>query len=190
MTKNEFIREIKIKTKHLSKAERKEIISYYNEMISERMEDGMTEAEAIAALGSVDELLSANILAKPQPQTRSPRLRAWHIVLIVIGSPLWISLLAAMLVILLAFYIVIWAVVIAFYAVFASLAAVSLACFVSGFISLFTAGRAFFFAYVGAGCLLLGLTLLWLMLSNIVTRGIAKLTGKTVKGIFRLFFRR
>lgn len=190
MTKNEFIREIKIKTKHLTKAERREIISYYNEMISERMEDGMTEAEAIAAIGSVDELMSTYAPAKPESVRRSPRLRAWHIVLIVLGSPIWIVLLAAAFVILLSFYIVIWAVVIAFYAVFVSLAAASLACFVAGFISLVTAGPAFFFAYMGAGCVLGGLALLWLMLSNILAKAMAKLSGKTAKGIFRFFFKR
>lgn len=191
MTKNEFIREIKIKTKNLTKAERKEIISYYNEMISERIEDGMSECDAIEAIGSVDELMSSYAPAKPVAEPRSPRLRAWHIVLIVIGSPLWICLLAAMLCVLLAFYIVIWAVVIAFYAVFAALAAAAAACFFAGFVvSIFTGSPALFFAYIGISCVLSGLGILWLMLSNIVAKGIAKLTGRSAKGMFRFFFKR
>lgn len=190
MTKNEFIREIKIKTKNLTKAERKEIISYYNEMISERMEDGMSECDAIEAIGSVDELMSSYAPAKPVAEPRSPRLRAWHIVLIVIGSPLWICLLAAMLCVLLAFYIVIWAVVIAFYAVFAALAFSAFACVAAGFVSLFTAGPVYFFAYMGAGFVLSGLALLWLMPCNLLAKAMAKLSGKVGKGIFRFFFKR
>ena len=49
MTKNEFTRVLKSKINHLPKSERRKILQYYYEMISERMEDGMTEAEAIDA---------------------------------------------------------------------------------------------------------------------------------------------
>lgn len=190
MTKNEFIREIKIKTKHLTKAERREIISYYNEMISERMEDGMSEAEAVAALGSVDELLSTYAPAKVNTAPRAPRLRAWHIVFIVLGSPIWIVLLAAMFVLLLAFYIVIWALVVACYAVFAALIVSAFACFAAAFVSLFAGGPAYFFAYMGAAGILGGLALLWLMPCNLLAKAMGKLSGKVGKGVFRFFFKR
>lgn len=190
MTKNEFIREIKIKTKHLTKAERREIISYYNEMISERMEDGMTEAEAVAALGSVDELMSTYAPAKPAAERRAPRLRAWHVVFIVLGSPIWIVLLAALFVVLLAFYIVIWALVFACYAVFAALAISAFACVAAGFISLFAGGPAYFFAYLGAAGILGGLALMWLIPCNLLAKAMGKLSGKVGKGVFRFFFKR
>lgn len=191
MNKKEFTRELKNKIKHLPKSERRQILSYYYEMISERMEDGMTEAEAIAALGSIDELVANYLPTKPVvAERRSPRLRAWHIVMLIVGSPLWICLLAAMFVILLAFYIVIWALVLVCYVVFAALAVSAFACFAASFISLFTNGPAYFFALMGAGCILGGLALLWLMPCNLLAKGMAKLTAKTSKGIFRFFFKR
>ncbi|MDO4420104.1 MAG: DUF1700 domain-containing protein [Ruminococcus sp.] len=111
MTKNEFTRELKSKINHLPKAERRRILTYYYEMISERMEDGMSESEAIDALGNLDELFSEYAPATKEPK-RGVRLRGWHIVMLIVGSPLWILLVAAMLCIMIAFYIVIWALVI------------------------------------------------------------------------------
>ena len=64
-------------------------MEYYDEMINEHMEEGMSEAEAIATLGSVDEIaeqiladipLSRIVRAKIKPK-RS--LRAWEIILLI-----------------------------------------------------------------------------------------------------------
>ncbi len=189
MNKNEFTRELKSKINHLPKAERRKILQYYYEMISERMDDGMTEAEAIDALGNLDELFAEYAPTVKEPE-KGVKLRAWHIIMLIVGSPLWISMVAALLCIILAFYIVIWAVVIVFYAVFAAFAVSAVACFIASFICLFTGSPALFFAYMGASCILSGLAILWFMLSTLVAKGITKLTGKSAKGIFRFFFKR
>lgn len=189
MTKNEFTGILKSRINHLPKSERRKILQYYYEMISERMEDGMTEAEAIDALGNLDELFSEYTPVPKEPK-KGVRLRAWHIIMLILGSPLWICLVVAMLCLVLAFYIVIWVLVFACYAVFAALAFSAFACVAAGFISLFTAGPAYFFAYMGAGFVLSGLALLWLMPCNLLAKAMAKLSGKVGKGIFRFFFKR
>ncbi len=189
MTKNEFTRELKQKINHLPKSERREILRYYYEMISERMEDGMTEAEAIEALGNLDELLSEYAPAKKEPK-KGVRLRGWHIVMLIIGSPLWISLVAAMLCILLSFYIVIWALVVCFYAVFAALAACGFALTMASFFVLFAGGVPYFLVVFGAGAFLSGLAIMWLIVCNFFAKGMAKVTAKTAKGIFKFFFKR
>ncbi len=190
MTKRQFFGELKSKTKHLTKAERRELISYYNEMISERMEDGMSEEEAVAALGSIDELLSTYVPQEYKaPVRRTPRLRPWHIVLIVLGSPVWISLLVAFFCLLLCFYIVIWAMVAACYAVFAYLAASSFACAFMSFLTLGFGPGNFFFCWCAA-LVIMGVALLWLIVCNLFAKACAKLTKVVSKGVFRLFFKR
>lgn len=189
MTKSEFTRELKSRISHLPKAERRKILQYYYEMISERMEDGMTEAQAIDALGNLDELFSEYAPAKKEPK-KGVRLRGWHIVMLIIGSPLWISLVAAMLCIMLAFYIIIWALVICFYVVFAALAACGFAFTMASFFALFAGGAPYFFALFGAGAFLSGLAILWLLVCNLFAKAMAKVTGKSAKGIFRFFFKR
>lgn len=189
MTKNEFTRELKGRISHLPKSERRRILTYYYEMISERMEDGMSEAEAIAALGNLDELFSEYAPAPKEPN-RGVRLRGWHIVMLIVGSPLWISLVAALLCIMLAFYIVIWALVICFYAVFAALAACGFAFTMASFIVLFTGGAPYFFMFFGAGAFLSGLAVMWFVVCNFFAKAMAKVTGKTAKGVFRFFFKK
>ena len=189
MTKNEFTRELKGRINHLPKAERKKILQYYYEMISERMEDGMTEAEAIDALGNLDELLSEYTPVSGEPR-RTSKLRAWHIIMLIIGAPLWIPLVAVMLCLILVFYIIIWAFVIIFYAIFVALAACGFALSFAGFAGLFTGGVPYFLALMGAGLFVSGVAIFWLLACNAFAKAMAKLTGKTSKGIFRFFFKR
>lgn len=190
MTKRQFIGELKSKTKHLTKAERRELISYYNEMITERLEDGMSEEEAVAALGSIDELLSSYVPQEYKArERRTARLRPWHIVLIVLGSPVWFSLMVAFLCLLMCYYIVIWCLVAVCYAVFAALAATAVGC---GAMSFFTLGGGvgnFFFCWCAA-LVLMGLAMLWLIVCNLFAKACAKLTKVTSKGVFRMFFKK
>lgn len=189
MTKNEFTRTLKSKINHLPKSERRKILQYYYEMISERMEDGMTEAEAIDALGDIDELLSAYTPVPKEP-VRGVRLRAWHIIMLIVGAPLWISLVAALLCIMLAFYIVIWALVVAFYVVFMALAVCGFACVMASVFALLSGSAPYFFVLMGAGAFLSGLAILWLIVCNLFAKAMAKVTAKTSRGIFRFFFKR
>ena len=190
MTKRQFIGELKAKTKHLTKAERRELIAYYNEMISERLEDGMSEEEAVAALGSIDELLSSYVPQQYKaPERRSRRLRPWHIVLIVLGSPVWFSLLMAFLCLLICYYIVIWSMVVFCYAVFAALAGSAVGCMALSFFTLGSGPANFFFCWCVA-LVLMGLAFLWLIVCNLFAKACAKLTKVTSKGVFRLFFKK
>lgn len=189
MTKNEFTRVLKGRINHLPKAERRKILQYYYEMISERMEDGMTEEEAINALGDIDELLSEYTPVSKEPR-RGAKLRPWHIIMLIIGAPLWIPLVAAMLVIMLAFYIIIWVLVAVAYVVFMALAVCGFACMLTAIFSMFSGGAPYFFMLLGAGAVLSGLAVFWLMVCNLFAKAMAKVTAKTSKGVFRFFFKR
>ena len=54
MTKNEFMNELERRIKKYP--DHSEIISYYYELISDKMDSGMTESEAVESLGSLDEI--------------------------------------------------------------------------------------------------------------------------------------
>ncbi|MBQ6348735.1 MAG: DUF4097 family beta strand repeat protein [Clostridia bacterium] len=51
MTKREFLEMLNERTSCLSEAERDRLLEYYGEIIDDHMEEGLTEAEAVAALG-------------------------------------------------------------------------------------------------------------------------------------------
>ena len=62
---------------------------YYCEMIDDRIEDGMTEEDAIAGID----------LPEPPPVAQQPKPRkslpVWAIILLVAGAPVWLSLVIA-----------------------------------------------------------------------------------------------
>ena len=102
-------------------------MTFYSEMLDDQMEEGLSEEEAVAAVGPVDEIVRQIIadtpLAKLAKERMRPRrqLKAWEIVLLVLGSPLWLSLGLAAIAVIFAFYVVLWSVSVSLWAVFASL---------------------------------------------------------------------
>lgn len=57
MTKSEFILYLSEALAHLPGSERSRVLEYYEEMIDDRIESGMTEEDAVAAMGSIEEIL-------------------------------------------------------------------------------------------------------------------------------------
>ena len=58
MTKQEFIEALRARLSGLPQKEAEERIGFYIEMIDDRIEEGLTEEEAVANIGSVDEIAS------------------------------------------------------------------------------------------------------------------------------------
>ena len=122
MTKQLFLAKLKSKLGKLPKKDIEERLSFYSEMIDDRIESGLSEEEAIAEVGSandvalqiIEEIAAANTSEK---ETKSRRLSRWQIILLVLGSPLWIVLLLAAFLIVFAFYTVVWSVTAVFWVI-------------------------------------------------------------------------
>ena len=109
MSKEEFLGSLNRLLKSLGKSEREKSLSYYNEIIDDYMEDGYTEEEAVGQIGSPGQI-AQEILEEQQTQMKTPMSRGMKgliAVLLVLGFPLWGSLVLAGLLVLSA-YIVIW----------------------------------------------------------------------------------
>jgi len=117
MTKKDFLAQLQSRLAHLSKEDAEERLSFYAEMIDDRVEEGLTEEEAVAAIGSIDEVAAqettpAQDLSPVEKEEKPSRaLRTRDVVLLAVGAPLWIPLVAAAIVVVLALYISAWAVV-------------------------------------------------------------------------------
>ncbi len=193
MTKNEFLAELKERLAGVSEADMKQSLDYYTEMIDDRMEDGLSEEEAVAAVGTpgeiAGEILGEMPLAKLVKARVKPKRRmvAWEIVLLVLGSPIWLSLLIALLAVVFSLYISFWAVIVSLWATVLALGAAALA----GVLGLFTAtagGHVWTgIALLGAGVFLAGLTIFAYYGCLYATKGICFLSKRTfrfVKGCF------
>ena len=59
MDKKTFLDELRNRLSFLPKDELERTIAYYNEMISDRIDTGMSEEEAVKAVGSIDEIVES-----------------------------------------------------------------------------------------------------------------------------------
>ena len=65
MTKKQFLDELRSKLVGLPKSDVDERISFYEEMINDRMDEGKSEEEAVNDIGTVDEVIKQ--IAKDTP---------------------------------------------------------------------------------------------------------------------------
>lgn len=140
MNKKQFLNEIRKNLSVLPKSEVEDRISFYSEMIDDQIEEGLTEEDAINNIGSVDKvvesILAETSFMKIAKERFKPtkRLGSLEIILLAIGSPIWISLLVALGACVLAVYVSLASVVISVWAVFISLCAVSVSGAIIGLI--------------------------------------------------------
>ena len=109
MKKQEFLNELAAALHNLPREERYRTLSYYDELIDDRMEDGQNEEEAVSGLGD-PESVAREILGEEEeaPVSTGTGRRVWVIVLLVLGFPLWGSLLLTGLCLLLTLYILLF----------------------------------------------------------------------------------
>ena len=195
MTKVKFLLALNEKLVGLPQNEVEEHLSFYVEMIEDRIEDGMSEEEAVAAAGSVDEIaeeIIANIpLYKIAKEKIKPKrkLRTWEIVLIAAGFPVWLPLLVAAFSVFLSVYVVLWSVIVSLWAVFASL----VGCFMGGVaasVVMLATGNLLGVAMIGATVASAGLAILFFIACLAVTKAAVVLTKKIALGIKKLFIKR
>ena len=194
MTKLEFILSLNEKLSGLPKDDVRERINFYSEMIEDRVEEGVSEEDAVAAAGSVDEI-AAQIKAELSPvceekvKPKKRRIGAVEIVLLVLGFPLWFPLLIGVVSVVFSLYVTLWAVIVSLWAVFGALVGCAFGVLFAG--GVFTFGSTLVgIAMIGAGLVLTGLSILFFFVCKAATVGTAWLTKKTALGITRLFIKK
>lgn len=121
MCKEEFLRLLKKELSFLPKDEVKDCLAFYNEMIDNRIEEGMSEEDAIKDIGSIEEIVKQIVYEKHINKDKiKRRLKVGEIVLLAVGSPIWLSLLIAFFAIIFSLYISLWAIVISLWSIFVS----------------------------------------------------------------------
>lgn len=193
MNKDQFLEELRKKLSGLPQEDIDERLAFYSEMIDDRMEEGITEEEAVESLGTVDsvveQIMSEIPLTKLVKQKVKPKreMKAWEIVLLVLGAPVWIPLIIAALAVMLSVYIVIWAVVISVYAVDLSAAAGAASGLAGIFVYLRAGNPAGMLFSFGAAIAFAGLAILLFFVCKWITKAVVKLTGRIFLGTKRSF---
>ena len=182
MTKQEFISALRERRAGLPEADLEERLAFYGEMIDDRIEEGEAEEDAVSEIGTVEgiaeEILAEIPLRRIARERMRPRRRlaAWEIVLLAVGSPIWLSLAVAAFSVLLSLYAVLWSVIVSFWAVFATFAVTAPAGAAAG-ILLAVRGDALVGAtMLAAGLVLAGLAIFAFFGCRAATRGASWLT--------------
>ena len=195
MSRDAFIGELRHRMAGLPQETVERTVDYYSELIADSVEDGLSEEEAVARLGSIEEIVASVVKDTPLTQIVQTRVQegkkkgisGWVILLLVLGAPVWLPVLIAVLAVLFALFIALWAVVIALWAVVAAVILTGLVAMVAGVVELCRLHLPQGLVLLGGGLVCLGLCALLFLLMKLITVGTVKLCKWLWVGIKSLF---
>lgn len=196
MNKQEFLSGLRNRLSGLPQEDIEERLTFYDEMLEDRMEEGLSEEEAVAAAGSVDDIVAQTVADIPLTRLAKERIlpkrgrKAWELALLLIGSPIWLSLSLAAGAVVLAVYASLWAVIISLWAVFASLAAAAAASVPVYVVFIAGGSSASAFAMLSAGIVCAGLAIFMFFGSKEASKGIVALTRRITVWIKNRFIKK
>ena len=192
MRKQDFLVRLRKGLSGLPLPEREERVTFYSEMIDDRMEEGLSEEEAVLAVGSVDDIVAQILGECPRAggERAKRRLKAWEIILLALGSPVWLSLGIAAVAVILSLYVVLWSVVLALWSVFGALVGCAFGGVAAGGAFLFGGNGPVGAAVLGAGMVCAGVAVFLFFGCRASTVGVLRLTGKFAAGIGARFARK
>ena len=195
MSRDAFIGELRHRMAGVPQQTVERTVDYYSELIADSVEDGLSEEEAVARLGSIEEIVASVVKDTPLTQIVETRIQerkkkgssGWVIALLILGAPVWLPVLIAVLAVLFALFIALWAVVIALWAVVAAVILTGLAAMVAGVVELCRLHLPQGLVLLGGGLVCLGLCALLFLLMKLITVGTVKLCKWLWVGIKSLF---
>ncbi len=193
MNRQEYLEKLRRALAQMPQEELEKQIAYYDELISDMCEDGMTEPEATARLGDPGAVAAELLAALPLGTLVKTRIRsagglsALNIVLLVLGFPLWFPLLVSAFAVVLSLLVTLWALAISFGAVVLALGLSALAlpfALIFGFVE----GSPLML--VGMALAAAGLCVLGALLIPPVFRGVAALCRACGRGLKSIFIKK
>ncbi len=190
MNKEQFLIELAAALAGLPEEDIEKSLEYYSEMIDDRIEEGLSEEEAVAEVGTIDEIRAQIIKDTPLPKLIKEKVKTkrslsgLEITLIIVGSPIWFSLLVATAAVVFSVYVTLWSLIVVLFAVEISFAACAFAGIVVAIPAFIFMNAPAALFLLGCGLFLAGLSVLWAFVCKWGTRGIIRLTRVSVKSLF------
>ena len=196
MTKMDFLLELSDRLDCLNEEDRDTSCQFYGEMIDDRIEEGLSEKEAVSDIGQVGDIVSQIVedipLTKIAKERIKPkrRLKAWEIILLALGSPIWLSLGISVLAVVFSLYVSLWAVVASIWAVFISVAVAAPCSVLVGIVYALMGGTLMGVIMIGGGIFCSGLAIFVYAGCKAATYGTLQLGKRIALGIKRSFIRK
>lgn len=191
MNKQQFLDELRSKLVGLPDEEIENRISFYEEMINDRIDEGKSEEEAISEIGTVDDVVRE--IAKDTPLVSlvkhkmkpKRRLRGWEVLIIIFSFPFWLPLVITAIALTFAGIVVMWSGAIAVYATTGAMVGT----FIWGLLSFIGSGMTDTY-FLGAALVGFGGTILMTFACYGITKGMVRLTKFMILGIKSAFIRK
>lgn len=193
MTKQEFLSELRRGISGLPQNDIEERVNFYSEMIDDRMEEGLSEEEAVEGIGSVDSVVSQILsdipLSKLVKEKIKPKkqLEAWMIALIILGTPLWFAIGITVVSALFACFVTVLSLVVSFWAVFASIVIVAPGSIITGIAAIVAGNTLTGIVMIGIGLICAGISIFAFFICKAITKGIIFLAKKLIVLIKKCF---
>lgn len=188
MNKKEFLSSLKKHLHLLGDKDSDRFIEYYDEMIEDYQEDGYSEQKAVQQVGQ-PAMIAEGIMKEQGIKTvQVPTFgeKATRLSILILGFPLWGSILATVFLLILSVYLVIWCIPLV-------TGTVTLVGLLGGFWSII--GSPFIFqdglhvvvTQIGVGIFLLGVGLLSGIATAYLTKLFVQITIQTTKAFIGMF---
>lgn len=170
MRKSEFLRTLENKLKKFNNSEVQRICEFYQELIVEKIDDGMSEEEAVASLGDINNIVNqvtADLIIERSQEKKPSPMKNFVIILGICASPILIPIGIAL-------FSTFFAVFISMFAILISFSITAIALFISMFpfiIDIIRSGHDYYYALGTAGAMLLGCGILTLLSINVFQLG-------------------
>ena len=204
MSKQEFIDELRAKLSKLPNIDIEERLRFYEEMINDRMEDGLSEQEAISGIGSIDEIYAQfyqdvpkshlNLdKARQKAKTRKNRKIIILSSTAIIWGPILIALAVSALAVAISLvalaislFVTLWALIGSVWIIFAAFALSAPAAILIAILNIFSGNILPGIAIIGGGMVVAGLAIFAFFGALYATKGSAVLTKKSFFAISKL----
>lgn len=193
MNKQEFLMRLREGLSGLPQNEIEERLTFYSEMIDDRIEEGLSEEQAVGEIGDIDEIISQIVADIPlavlvkEKVKPSRKLRVWEIVLLTLGSPIWLSLGIAVFSVIIAVYAAIWSVIVSLWAIETALICAALGSIFMCIFFIFNGHISSAIAMISAGMVCAGMSAFFFFGCKAVTKGVLLMTKKLVLSIKNSF---
>ena len=193
MTKQDFLTALGERLVGLPQRDIDERLAFYSEMIDDRIEEGIGEEDAVAGIGSLDDVTEQIIADTPLSAITKEKLRpkrkmkTWEMVLLIVGSPVWAPLLIAAIAVGFALYAVLWSVIVSLWAVFGALCGSSVGGIAGGIVMICTHQAFDGLTVMGMAIAAAGLAIFSFFGCLAATKGTACLTKKIALSIKKCF---
>lgn len=195
MGKNEFLKKLDKLLSQLPDSERGRHLSYYSELIDDMTDNGMSEQEAVAKFGDVNEIANQILTETPLPLLVKTKVKpgggwtALTIILAILACPIWLPIVISLFAVVLSVFVVLWSVVIAFIAVCLALIISGFALCIAPFVFISVA-PAVLVLDIGVGLICIGIGILLGFGTYYIGKGIVKLCSLIGRGIKSVFIKK